>query len=242
MPRESLQQKKARTEKITAVLHATYPDAHCELNYTNPLELLIATILSAQCTDKQVNIVTADLFKKYRTAADYVKAPATEFENDIQRIGLYRAKAKNIQACCRALIEKHGGEVPRTMEELTELGGVGRKTANVVLGNAFNINVGVVVDTHVARLSHRLGLTKQTTPEKIEEDLRKLVPREQWCLFSHLLIWHGRRRCLARLPDCPRCEVRDLCPRINVPQRAPGILPGSRKEKTKTPQDTGSTL
>jgi endonuclease-3 len=219
MPRESLQQKIERTKKIAAALHTTYPDAHCELNYTNPLQLLIATILSAQANDKQVNIVTADLFKKYKTADDYAKVPLAEFENDIKRIGLFRSKAKNIQACCRTLLEKHGGQVPRTMEELTALGGVGRKTANVVLGNAFNINVGVVVDTHVARLSHRLGLTRATTPEKIELDLQKLVPREQWCLFSHLIIWHGRRRCLARLPDCPRCEVRFLCPRIGVAKR-----------------------
>jgi endonuclease III len=217
MPRESVQQKAARTAEIAALLHRAYPDAHCELNFSNPLELLIATILSAQCTDKQVNIVTADLFQKYRNAADYAKADPVQFENDIRRIGLFRAKAKNIQACCRALLEKHNGDVPRTMEELTALGGVGRKTANVVLGNAFNINVGVVVDTHVARLSGRLGLTREATPGKIELALQKLVPREQWCLFSHLLIWHGRRRCLARLPDCPRCEVKHLCPRLNVP-------------------------
>src|SRR6185503_4713477 len=223
MPRESLQQKAERTGRIIHALHATYPDAHCELNYTNPLELLIATILSAQCTDKRVNIVTADLFKKYRFAADYAKAGLTKLENEIKTTGFFRNKAKNIQACCRALVEKHGSEVPRTMDELTALGGVGRKTANVVLGNAFNINVGVVVDTHVARLSHRLGLTRETTPEKIEEDLQKLVPQDQWCLFSHLLIWHGRRRCLARLPDCPRCEVKDLCPRIGVPQRAASV-------------------
>ena len=217
MPRESVQQKAARTGRIINDLHVTYPDAHCELDHTSPLELLIATILSAQCTDKQVNIVTADLFKKYKTASDFANAALSELENDIRRIGLYRAKAKNIQACCRTLIEKHNGQVPRTMEELTALDGVGRKTANVVLGNAFDINVGIVVDTHVARLSHRLGLTQATTPEKIEIELQKLVPREQWCLFSHLLIWHGRRRCLARLPDCPRCEVRDFCPRLDVP-------------------------
>lgn len=217
MPRESVKLKAARTGRIIAGLHAAYPDAHCELDHTNPLELLIATILSAQCTDKQVNIVTADLFKKYKTAEDYARAPLAEFENDIRRIGLYRGKAKNIQACCRALIEKFNGQVPRTMEELTALDGVGRKTANVVLGNAFNINVGVVVDTHVARLSHRLGLAQATTPEKIELELQKLVSQEQWCLFSHLLIWHGRRRCLARLPDCPRCEVKADCPRLDVP-------------------------
>ena len=219
MPRESVQQRTARAKKIIAGLRATYPDAHCELNYSNPLELLIATILSAQCTDKRVNIVTADLFKKYRSAADYANAHLAELEKEIRTTGFFRSKAKNIQACCRALVEKHRGEVPRSMEELTALGGVGRKTANVVLGNAFNINAGVVVDTHVARLSHRLGLTKETSPEKIEEDLQPLVPRDQWCLFSHLLIWHGRRRCLARLPDCPRCEVQSLCPRIGVPKR-----------------------
>jgi len=218
MPRESLQQKTGRTRQIIAALQAAYPDAHCELDHSNPLELLIATILSAQCTDKQVNIVTAELFKKYRTAADYANATPAEFEQAIRRIGLFRAKAKNIRACCRALIEKHGGEVPRTMEELTALGGVGRKTANVVLGNAFNINVGVVVDTHVARLSSRLGLTKQTGAEKVEQDLQKLVPHEQWCLFSHLLIWHGRRRCAARSPDCLSCELKQLCPRIGVKQ------------------------
>lgn len=216
MPRESLQQKTARTTRIVNILRETYPDAHCELNYTNPLELLIATILSAQCTDKQVNIVTAELFKKYKSATDYANAVPAEFENDIKRIGLFRAKAKNIQACCRVLIEKHGGAVPRTMDELTALGGVGRKTANVVLGNAFNINVGVVVDTHVGRLSNRLGLTKQTSAEKVELDLQKLVPQEQWCLFSHLLIWHGRRRCFARSPDCEQCEVSAQCPQIGV--------------------------
>ena len=216
MPREPLQQKAARTARIIGVLRETYPDAHCELNHTSPLELLIATILSAQCTDKQVNIVTAELFKKYRTAADYAQAAPAKFENEIKRIGLFRAKAKNIQACCRALIEKHGGEVPRTMDELTALGGVGRKTANVVLGNAFNMNVGVVVDTHVGRLSNRLGLTKETSAEKVERDLQKLVPQEQWCLFSHLLIWHGRRRCFARSPQCAECELSELCPKLGV--------------------------
>lgn len=216
MPRESLQQKAARTARLITLLREAYPDAHCELNFTNPLELLIATILSAQCTDKQVNLVTAGLFRKYRTAADYANAPAAEFEGDIKRIGLFRAKARNIQACCRALVAQHGGEVPRTMEELTALGGVGRKTANVVLGNAFHINLGVVVDTHVGRLAQRLGLTKQTAAEKVELDLQKLVPQEQWCLFSHLLIWHGRRRCAARSPDCADCEVQALCPRLGV--------------------------
>jgi endonuclease-3 len=216
MARESSEQKTRRTRQIVAALHATYPDAHCELNYTTPLELLVATILSAQCTDKRVNIVTADLFRKYRSAAAFANADLAQLENEIKTTGFFRNKAKNIRDCCRALVENHNGAVPRTMEELTALGGVGRKTANVVLGNAFNINVGVVVDTHVARLSHRLGLTRESDPAKIENDLQKLLPSEQWCLFSHLLIWHGRRRCLARLPDCPRCEVKDLCPRIGV--------------------------
>ena len=204
-----------RPERAAAVLSAlasTYPHAHCELAYTTPLELLIATILSAQCTDKRVNLVTPALFRTCRAAADYVALPAEQLEELIQSTGFFRAKAKNIRACCAALVERHGGEVPRTMEALTALAGVGRKTANVVLGNAFGINVGVVVDTHVLRLSQRLGLTRQTTPEKIELDLMRLIPREQWALFSHWLIWHGRRRCTARWPDCPGCELRAICP------------------------------
>src|SRR5262245_37613103 len=164
MARESSVAKAARTQKISARLHAAYPNAHCELNYSNPLELLIATILSAQCTDKRVNLVTADLFKKYRTAADYAKAPSSELEQAIKTTGFFRNKVRSIQSCCRALLEKHDGQVPRTMAELVQLGGVGRKTANVVLGNAFDINEGIVVDTHVARLSHRLGLTKEKAP------------------------------------------------------------------------------
>lgn len=211
MARESLQHKQARTKKIIAGLQKAYPNAHCELNYSTPLELLVATILSAQCTDKRVNLVTAELFKKYRTARDYAEAPLAELEQAIKTAGFFRNKAKNIQACCRKLVEKHGGEVPRTMDELTHLDGVGRKTANVVLGNVFNINEGVVVDTHVGRLSERLGITKEKTPEKIEQDLMKLVPREQWTLFSHWLIWHGRRRCDARKPDCAHCEIHALC-------------------------------
>jgi endonuclease-3 len=212
MPRESNAAKLARTEEIIARLRKAYPDAHCELNYTSPLELLIATILSAQANDKQVNLVTADLFKKYRTALDYANAPAGELEEDIRRLGFFRNKARSIRACCRKLVELFGGQVPHTMPELVGLDGVGRKTANVVLGNAFGINAGIVVDTHVARLSLRLGLTGHTQPEKIERDLEPLVPRKLWALFSHLLIWHGRRRCYARKPDCPHCEVLSLCP------------------------------
>ncbi len=210
--RESFELKKQRTGKLISFLRQAYPDAHCELNFSTPLELLIATILSAQCTDKQVNIVTLELFQKYKSANDFAKSSLPELEADIRRIGLFRSKAKNIQASCKSLLENHAGEVPRTMEQLTELAGVGRKTANVVLGNVFNINVGVVVDTHVARLSERLDLSREKTPEKIEIDLQKLVPQDDWCLFSHLLIWHGRRRCYARNPDCENCEVLRLCP------------------------------
>jgi endonuclease-3 len=216
MARESLEAKAARTAEILTALQRAYPDAHCELNYTSPLELLVATILSAQCTDKQVNLVTADLFRKYRSPQDYAAAPPDEFAADIRRIGLYRNKAKNIQACCRALIERHGGQVPRTMADLVALAGVGRKTANVVLGNAFGINVGVVVDTHVGRLALRLGLTRETAPEKVEQALMKLVPAERWAMLSHWLIWHGRRRCAARKPDCESCELRVWCPQVGV--------------------------
>ena len=212
MPRETFKAKAARCAEVLRRLDAAYPNAHCELNFTNPLELLVATILSAQCTDKQVNIVTSNVFKKYKTAAEYAHAPLPELEQDLRAIGLYRNKAKNIQACCRTLLEKHGGKVPTSMEELVQLGGVGRKTANVVLGNAFSINEGVVVDTHVARLSGRLDFTRETKPEKIEAALQALVPRERWTMVSHWLIWHGRRRCYARNPDCAGCEVKELCP------------------------------
>ena len=218
MAKESNQARAARTAKIIAGLKRAYPDAHCELNYSNPLQLLIATILSAQCTDKRVNLVTAELFKKYRSAADYAKASLPDLEREIQSTGFFRNKARSITTCCQALVEKHGGEVPRTMESLVELGGVGRKTANVVLGNAFNVNEGVVVDTHVNRLSQRLGLTRHADPLKVEQDLVQLVPRSEWTLFSHLLIWHGRRRCYARNPDCAGCEIRILCPRIGLPK------------------------
>lgn len=219
MSRETSRAKIARTEKIIAGLEKTYPTAHCELVHQNPLELLIATILSAQCTDKRVNIVTAELFKKYRSAEDFTGADVAELDKDIRSINFHFNKARNIKAACIDIIEKHGGEVPQTMEELIQLHGVGRKTANVVLGNAFDINVGVVVDTHVARLSFRFGLTKLTSPEKIETDLMKLVPQRKWALFSHLLIWHGRRRCFARKPDCAHCEVLKLCPRIGVKEK-----------------------
>ena len=201
----------ARAQALCETLPRIYPDAHCELNFSNALELLIATILSAQCTDVQVNKVTPALFKKYRTARDYAEADPAALERDLRAIGLYRNKAKNIRACCRLLVDQHSGEVPAAMEALVRLPGVGRKTANVVLGNAFGQNVGVVVDTHVARLSARLGLTRQIDPKKIEPVLMKLVPQKDWTLFSHWLIFHGRRRCRALNPDCPNCELKDLC-------------------------------
>ncbi len=218
MPRENAETKTSRVAAIIDGLKKAYPDAHCELNHSNPLELLVATILSAQCTDKRVNIVTEKLFQKYRTAADFAAAPQAKLEDQIKSTGFFRNKARSIKTCCQSLLDKHRGEVPRSMEELVELGGVGRKTANVVLGNAFNINTGVVVDTHVARLSFRLGITRQTDPAKIEQELMKLVPQDQWTLFSHLLIWHGRRRCYARSPDCSGCEVKHLCPKLGVPR------------------------
>jgi len=224
MARENFENRVARAQRIMARLRATYPDAHCELDFSSPLELLIATILSAQCTDRQVNIVTSDLFKTYRTALDYAGAALPELEAAIRRIGLYRNKAKNIKACCQTLVEKHGGEAPRTMEALIELGGVGRKTANVVLGNAFGINEGIVVDTHVARLSKRLGLSSHDTPEKIEKDLQALTPQKDWTNVSHWLIWHGRRRCFARSPECSACEIKTDCPsgqKVLNPKLAP---------------------
>ena len=201
-----------RAQKLIKVWPKVYPDAHTELHFGNPLELLIATILSAQCTDKRVNMVTPALFKKYRTAKDFAAAPQSELENAIKSTGFYRNKTKSIRGATSTIAQKFGGKVPSTMEELRELPGVGRKTANVVLGNAFGKNEGIVVDTHVTRLSQRLGLTKHNDAEKIERDLMKLVPPEHWTNWSHWLIWHGRRRCFARKPDCRNCEVFKLCP------------------------------
>jgi endonuclease-3 len=201
-----------RVARLIKIWPKVYPDAHTELNFKNPLELLIATILSAQCTDKRVNMVTPFLFKKYRSAKDYAAAPQAELENAIKSTGFFRNKTKSIRAATSTIANKFGGKVPDSMEKLRELPGVGRKTANVVLGNAFDINEGIVVDTHVIRLSQRLGLTKQNDPEKIEQDLMKLVPKEHWTVWSHWLIWHGRRRCYARKPDCANCEVFRVCP------------------------------
>ena len=204
--------RRERTEELVQLLPEVYPGAHCELDFKTPLQLLIATILSAQCTDKRVNLVTPALFARYRSAAAFAAAPTAELEKAIQSTGFFRNKTKSIRAAAAAIEKEHGGKVPQTMDELHALPGVGRKTANVVLGNAFGKNEGIVVDTHVARLSQRLGLTSETDPEKIERDLMKLLPRKQWTNWSHWLIWHGRRRCYARKPDCENCELLRLCP------------------------------
>ena len=201
-----------RVAQLVETLPGVYPNAHCELNFRNPLELLVATILSAQCTDKRVNLVTPTLFAKYRTARDYANASPATLERLIRSTGFFRSKTKSIRAAAAVIVAKHAGRVPDTMEKLRGLPGVGRKTANVVLGNAFAKEEGIVVDTHVARLSHRLRLTRQSDPEKIEQDLMKLVPRPHWTNWSHWLIWHGRRRCFARRPDCRHCEIFRLCP------------------------------
>lgn len=207
-----------RTRQIIARLNRAYPDAHCALDHENPLQLLMATILSAQCTDERVNMVTPALFTRCRTSADFESIPQPELEGIIRSTGFYRAKARSIRGCAAALMADHQGEVPRTMEELHRLPGVGRKTANVVLGNAFNLSEGIVVDTHVGRLSRRMGLTRQNDPVKVESALVKIVPQKDWTLFSHLMIWHGRKRCSARKPDCAHCEIRNLCPARGVPR------------------------
>ena len=204
--------EKQRAREITRRLKREYPDARCSLDHANPLELLVATILSAQCTDERVNLVTADLFRKYRTPADYLAAPPGELEADIRPTGFFNNKAKAIRGACRVLLESHGGEVPADMDALLALPGVARKTANVVLGNAFGIASGVVVDTHVSRLSERLALSRQKAAEKIEQDLVELVPRKDWVIFSHLLIAHGRKVCKARKPLCGECVLEELCP------------------------------
>lgn len=210
--KETKEQLKARAQQIVTALKKTYPDATCALNHTNPLELLIATILSAQCTDERVNIVTATLFRKYNNAGEFAAADPAELERDINSVTFFRNKAKAIQTTCRLLTEKHNSQVPQTLEELVKLSGVGRKTANVVLGTAFGIPTGVVVDTHVMRLTQLLGLTKNKEPEKIEQDLIALLPKKEWIDFSHRLIWHGRRICKARKPACDACSLETYCP------------------------------
>ena len=210
--RPTLRNAKDRVVPIIRALEKQYPAAHCALDHVNPLELLVATILSAQCTDARVNMVTKDLFAKYRTAEEYANADPAELEDIIRSTGFFRNKTKSIIGMAQALVERHDGKVPDSMDELTALPGVGRKTANVVLGNAFGIDEGIVVDTHVKRISNRLKFTNKTDPEKIEQDLIKIVPRKKWTMFSHLLIHHGRDLCPARTPKCEICPVRSLCP------------------------------
>jgi len=219
-----------RVDRLVNALPGVYPDAHCELDFRNPLELLVATILSAQCTDKRVNAVTPSLFAKYRTAKDYANASPATLEKLIRSTGFFRSKTKSLRAAATAIVSEHAGRVPDTMEKLHGLPGVGRKTANVVLGNAFGKDEGIVVDTHVLRLSHRLRLTRHTDPEKIEQDLMKLVPRQHWTNCSHWLIWHGRRRCFARRPDCHHCEIFSLCPSGKVFVRSGEARPAETTE------------
>ena len=224
---------KERLQYIIQRLREVYPSARCELDFETPFQLLVATILSAQCTDKRVNIVTRDLFQKFRSANVLAEAGQSELEEMIRSTGFYRNKAKNLRAMARDLVEKFGGEVPRTMAELTQLAGVGRKTANVVLGNAFSVEEGIVVDTHVARLAGRFKLTSKRDSAKIETDLMRLVPRAQWTHFSHWLIWHGRRRCYARNPDCLNCELGSICPSYpKLVKKAPvsKAIPAPRKK------------
>lgn len=215
---------KQRVRKIIRLLKRAYPDAKCSLNYSNAFELLIATILSAQCTDVRVNIVTQDLFRKYRKPEDYLKVSPRELEKDIRTTGFFRNKTRSIQGTAKMLTEQYGGKVPEMIEDLLELPGVARKTANVVLGNAFGVISGVVVDTHVTRLSHRLGLSAEKTAEKIEQDLIAIVPKKDWVIFSHLLIAHGREICKARNPNCAECVVEKLCPSSYLKT---GVMPGS---------------
>ena len=210
------EQARERFKKIWPILKKTYPKATIALRFVNPLELLIATILSAQCTDKRVNMVTKDLFKKYRSAADWVKADVKQIESDIRSTGFYRNKALNIKAACTRITEHYGGEVPDSMEELLTLAGVGRKTANCVLGDAFGIP-GITCDTHVIRLSRRLGLSENSDPVKLEFDLADIVPKRNWTAFSHVVITHGRNVCMARKPDCENCPIARHCPSANDP-------------------------
>ncbi len=207
---------KRHAAEVVRRLRRQYPDATCSLDFQTPSDLLVATILSAQCTDERVNQVTKELFRKYPTAGHYASAPPADLERDIQSTGFFRNKARNIKDCCQALLEQHDGKVPKQIEQLTVLPGIGRKTANVVLGTAFGIASGVVVDTHVGRISRRLGLTRQKNAEKIERDLMDLIPQKEWIALSHRMIQHGRRYCTARKPNCEDCPLKSICPRIGV--------------------------
>ena len=213
--KETATAQRKRARRINAMLTKLYPDAHCALHHVNALELLIATSLSAQCTDERVNKVTPALFARYPDAAAFAAADITELEALIQPTGFFRNKSRNIRACCQVLVEKHGGIVPRTMEELVPLAGVGRKTANVILGNAYDVP-GIPVDTHVGRLSRRMGLTMHDDPVKVESDLTALIPQEAWTMFGHRMIFHGRQVCHSRKPKCAECVVKKLCPKIGL--------------------------
>ena len=226
--------RKTRAAEVNRRLHEIYPDARVELDYRNPFELLIATILAAQSTDVRVNIVTKSLFRKYPDARAFANASQVEMETDVKQTGFFRNKAKAVIACSKALVEKHGGEVPRTMEELVALPGVGRKTANVVLGNAMGIEAGIIVDTHVTRLSGRLGFTKHADPVDIEKDLMKIVPRGEWTKFANHLILHGRRVCIARKPACPNCVLNDICPSAILVTEAPASPAASRARSARS--------
>jgi len=220
---------KARAKLVNTRLAKRFPDAKCSLDFTTPFELLIATILSAQSTDVRVNIVTKALFRKYPSPDAFAIASQVEMEKDVRQTGFFRNKAKAVIACAQAIVERHGGEVPRTMDELTALPGVGRKTANVVLGNAFHTPAGIVVDTHVTRVSGLLGLTKHTDAVKIEQDLMPLLPRSEWTAFAHRLILHGRETCVARKPKCTECELSDICPSSLVAQPREGAKRAAKK-------------
>ncbi len=226
-----------RVPAILATLAELYPEPRCGLDFETPLQLLVATILSAQCTDRRVNLVTPALFAKYRTAADFAKATQKSVEKLVKTTGFFRNKAQNIRLCCKAIVERHGGEVPGTLDELVKLPGVGRKTANVVLGDAFG-TPGITVDTHVGRLSRRLGLTTHVDPVKVEYDLMPLVPQPEWTTFSHRVILHGRQVCHARKPDCGVCALNDLCPKVGVtaPTSPPTAVGGLTPRPTRTPK------
>jgi endonuclease-3 len=241
----SMKDRKAHAAEVNRRLKKQYPDARVELDFRNPFELLIATILAAQSTDVRVNIVTKSLFRKYPTPQAFANASQVEMETDVKQTGFFRNKAKAVIACSKAIVERHGGEVPRTMDELVELPGVGRKTANVVLGNAMGIQAGVIVDTHVMRLSGRLAFSKHADPADIEQDLMKLVPRVDWTTFANQLTLHGRRVCVARKPDCPNCVLNDICPSADLfrddpksPAKSRGRTARSAKASSPTPSRT----
>jgi len=217
-PAKPKHELKSHARRIVRILARLYPDAHCALNYKNPLQLLIATILSAQCTDVRVNLVTPALFARYPNGRAFAEADTAELETAIQSTGFFRNKARNIIACCRQIQEKRDGQVPKTMEELVQLPGVGRKTANVILGNAFGVP-GITVDTHVLRLSNRMGLTRNVDADKVEQDLMDIIPKKEWTMFSHRMIFHGRQICAARKPNCEGCLLAEVCPKIGVKKK-----------------------